>query len=119
MPSGIIVRGMSFKGLAAFVAGRGVIARVLYDSLCLLLSHFYPSSFFFPRFPISFQNDNPNTGQQSETLSRLTDVLTLKFVITDIPTWPFDTRIVGRLAAIILSVVAIILARVIAIALNI
>ena len=33
--------------------------------------------------------------------------------VTAMPTWPFDTRVLGRLAAIVLTVVAIIIARVI------
>jgi len=60
--------------------------------------------------------NEPGHDKQEDRLGRLGDVLTLQLVkqdVTAIPTWPFDTHILGRLLAIILTIAGILLSRII------
>ncbi len=60
-------------------------------------------------------------GQESQVFLRMEELLRLQVLearISKIPTWPFETRVVERLLAIILSVVAIMLAKFIQLALQ-
>ncbi len=60
-------------------------------------------------------------GQDSQVFLRMEELLRLQVLearISKIPTWPFETRVVERLLAIILSVVAIMLAKFIQLALQ-
>jgi hypothetical protein len=66
-------------------------------------------------------SSNPGGEASSGALSRVERLLMLEIAKREaaaLPTWPFDTRILGRLAAIILSLIAIVLARVVSVALN-
>lgn len=64
---------------------------------------------------------NPGGEASPGTPSRVERLLMLDMAqrqAAALPTWPFDTRILGRLAAIILSLIAIVLARVVSVALQ-
>ena len=59
---------------------------------------------------------DPQLDKPEDKLRGLGDVLALQLVkqdVTAIPTWPFDTRILGRFLAIILTVAGILLSRII------
>jgi hypothetical protein len=74
----------------------------------------------------NFESVGPETpdaslGDLKDTLVQLTNVLIFdvdKGEVSSIPTWPFDTTILGRFAVILLSVTAIVLSKYIAIALG-
>ena len=62
------------------------------------------------------QGSELSLSDLGETLNRLTTVLmfgVIKGEVVEIPTWPFDTQILGRLSAMILSIITIIIANII------
>ena len=70
----------------------------------------------------TIEDTDVSLGAVRDELRRLTAVLALdidKNHIDSLPSWPFDTSILGRLTAILLSVVAIILSRYVAIFLHV
>lgn len=66
-------------------------------------------------------SDNPSSDASEASLSRIEKLLALEVnerKVAAIQTWPFDTKVLGRLVAIILSVIAILLSQIIAIGLG-
>lgn len=64
---------------------------------------------------------NPGHEDSQGVLARIEKLLTIQMLdqkVSAIPTWPFDTSILSRFVAIILSVVAILTARLITIGLH-
>jgi hypothetical protein len=58
--------------------------------------------------------NNPHATDAQTALARLAELnslQTLKQEVANLPVWPFDTRLLGRLSAVLLSIIAIVVAR--------
>ena len=67
-------------------------------------------------------NTSGPSNDSNEVLKSIKDLQFLKIrkeYVWNIPTWPFDTGVLGRVAAIVLSVTAILLSRIITVRLGI
>ncbi|TLY13960.1 MAG: hypothetical protein E6K84_03205 [Thaumarchaeota archaeon] len=67
------------------------------------------------------KRDNPGHEDSRDVLTRMERLLTIQMLeqkVSAVPTWPFDTSILGRFFAITLSVAAILIARLIMIELH-